>query len=734
MLMKLVIVESPAKCAKIQGYLGPGWEVYASYGHFRDLPKNEMGVEPPDYFPNYEVTNAKQLNFLKSKAKEASDIYLATDPDREGEAIAWHLFKCLGPGNYKRITFNEITKSAVTKAVNNPRQVDLKAFSAQQARRVLDRLQGYKVSPALSNKLGQRGLSAGRVQSVALKLIVDREIEIANFSSIKHYGVVIDVGFPAKDVGFPAKWDNVPFANPETGYQTSKPMADRIAQTTLVTVVSCEDKRQFQKPFAPLITSTLQQSAANVLKMGAKETMQVAQKLYEAGLITYMRTDNPNLSDEAVEAIWALLRSRNLGDYIPDKHNKWKTKAGAQEAHEAIRPTDVNVYNPDTGDDKQNKLYQLIWKAAVASQMKAAEYAVRKIVLQQTEPENLLAGSSVADKTVYFTATAKKLVFAGFKKLVENDTSKDTDDKDDALPTLPKLDVGTRLSVNSAKVTESDTKPPLRYTAPRLIKKLESSGVGRPATYASIIETILGRQYVVVKKNLFHPTEIGTAVSQALSPYFDFMNLKYTAGIETQLDELEKGKANYRAVITELDQILDKNLSAFGAAQISQVAKEIHLCPDCQQEIRLIKPKQGKQFWGHVDYKNNDCPAKFENKGGKPVKRKALPTSDDYPCPTCKKGHLQRRPAKKKGVFWWGCDNYPDCKQTYFDDDGKPQFETKQVQIDKTYPCPDCENGYLQRRESKKKKGSFFWGCSNWKQGCKHIAWDDNGKPQPKEN
>lgn len=723
--MKLVIVESPAKCAKIQGYLGSGWEVYASYGHFRDLPKNEMGVAPPDYYPNYELTNAKQLNFLKSKAATASEIYLATDPDREGEAIAWHLSKCLGASNYKRITFNEITKSAVTKAVNKPRQVDLNAFNAQQARRVLDRLQGYKVSPALSDKLGQRGLSAGRVQSVALKLIVDREIEINQFTSVKHYGVIIDVSSDV--ISFPAKWDNAPFVNVNTGYQTSKPMADRIAQSTHVTVVSCEDKRQLQKPFAPLITSTLQQSAANVLKMGAKKTMQVAQKLYETGLITYMRTDNPNLSDEAVEAIWGLLRSKNMTDYIPDKPNKWKTKANAQEAHEAIRPTDVNVYHPDTGDADQDKLYQLIWKAAVASQMKPAEYAVRKIVLQQTEPQNLLAGSSVADKIVYFTATAKQLVFDGFKKLLNSDTSKDTDDEDDTLATLPQLATGTVLPINSAKVTESDTKPPLRYTSPRLINKLESSGVGRPSTYASIIDTILSRQYVVLKKNLFYPTEIGTAVSQALSPYFDFMDLKYTAGVETQLDELEQGKANYRTVITELDRILDQNLAAFANAQIQQVEKEVHLCPDCQQEIRLIKPKKGSQFWGHVDYENNSCQTRFDNKSGKPVKREALPTTDDYPCPTCKQGHLQRKPAKKKNTFWWGCDNYPECKQTYFDNDGKPQFEQK---IDTTYQCPSCTDGYLQRRESKKKKGTFFWGCSNWKGGCKYIAWDDNGKPQ----
>lgn len=724
--MKLIIVESPSKCTKIQGYLGGGWEVYASYGHFRDLPKKEMGVAPPDYYPDYEVTNAKQLNFLKSKAKTASEIYLATDPDREGEAIAWHLSKCLGASNYKRITFNEITKSAVTKAVNSPRQVDLNAFNAQQARRVLDRLQGYKVSPALSDKLGQRGLSAGRVQSVALKLIVDREIEIANFSSIKHYGVTIDVGFPAK-------WDNAPFVNPDSGYQTSKLMADRIAQTTVVTVVSCEDSRQSKKPYPPLITSTLQQSAANVLKMGAKKTMQVAQKLYEAGLITYMRTDNPNLSEEAVTAIWDLLRAKNMHDYIPEQANKWRTKAGAQEAHEAIRPTDVNVYNPATGDDDQDKLYQLIWKAAVASQMKPAVYAVRKIVLQQTEPQNLLAGSSVADKIVYFTATAKKLVFPGYMRLLEQDTSNDVAKEDDDLPTLPQLAAGTQLSVNAATVTEADTKPPLRYTEPRLIKKLESSGVGRPATYASIVDTIVGRQYVVLKKKLFHPTEIGTAVSKALSPYFDFMNLKYTAGIETQLDELEKGKANYKALVTELDQILDNNLAQFKAAQISTVEREIHTCPDCDQEIRLIKPKQGKQFWGHVDYQNNQCQTYFDNKGGKPVKREALPTSNDYPCPTCGEGHLQRKPAKKKGVFWWGCDNYPTCKQTYFDDDGKPQLEPRQAPtIDKTHKCPDCEPGYLQRRESKKKKGNFFWGCSNWKNGCKHIAWDDNGKPQEK--
>lgn len=724
--MKLVIVESPSKCKKIQGYLGSGWEVYASYGHFRDLPKKSMGVKPPDYFPDYEITNAKQLNFLKSKATAASEVLLATDPDREGEAIAWHLSKCLGAKNYKRITFNEITKSAVTQAVNSPRKVDLNAFNAQQARRVLDRLQGYKVSPALSDKLGQRGLSAGRVQSVALKLIVDKEIELANFSSIKHYGVTIDVGFPAK-------WDNATFVNVDSGYQTSKPMAERIAKTTLVTVVSCEDSRTSKKPYPPLITSTLQQSAANVLKMGAKKSMQVAQKLYEAGLITYMRTDNPNLSDEAVEAIWAYLNASNLSDYIPKKPNIWKKKAGAQEAHEAIRPTDVTLLEPVTGDSEQDQLYQLIWKAAVASQMKSALYAVRKIVLQQVEPENLLAGSSVANKTVYFNTAAKKLLFPGFMKLLDKDTSSDVSTEDDNVTTLPKLTAGTELSVNSAIVTEADTKPPLRYTEPRLIKKLESSGVGRPATYASIIDTILGRQYVVLKKKLFHPTEIGTAVSQALSPYFDFMDLKYTAGIETQLDELEKGKANYRAVITELDQILDRNLAQFKTAQISSVERVVHNCPDCGQEIRLIKPNQGKSFWGHVDYQNNPCKTKFDNKGGKPVKREVLPTSTDHPCPTCGKGYLQRKPAKKKGIFWWGCDNYPTCKQTYFDDGGKPQFTQRQTStIDQTHKCPDCEPGYLQRRKSKKKEGNFFWGCSNWKNGCKYIAWDDNGKLQEK--
>ena len=785
-MSKLLIVESPNKTDKIQHYLGSGWVVAASYGHIRDLPPGEMGVAPPDYRPQY-VTgerSGKTIAKLKALARDADEIWLATDPDREGEAIAWHLQQVIGHGKTcRRVTFNEITQSAVAQAIRQPRQVDTRLFAAQEARRVLDRLYGYKVSPLAGDKLGQRGISAGRVQSPALRLVVEREEAIRAFVKTQHFGVAVELPGDTGAASWSAQWDTRPLVTDDHPYITDRDTAVEVLEAALpgLVVTAFEEKTQARKAPPPFTTSTLQQAAANRLKIGVETTMKLAQALFEAGLITYHRTDNPNLSQEGVQMVWDYLHERGQAQYIPEKPNTWKAKDGAQEAHEAIRPTDFHVFDPQTGKAQQDALYKLIWRRALACQMKDAQFQLRTAQLQTLSPvaalQGLPPGNTASPPKALFKASGSLRIYDGWMRVADDDYT--SEEEAEAANPLPKLTVGARYVPQDGKILDLETKPPPRYSEPALIRALEREGIGRPSTYASIIGTIQQRGYVEVVKRQFVPTELGTALIQALRGRFDFLEIAYTRGMEDHLDDIAHGKAGYRAVVAHYDQALDAQLAVFAADTSVQPlagAAETFPCPHCEDgRLRRLKGKNG-YFWGCSNYQRepNPCQTTLPDAHGKPGQRPAK--TQDHPCPACGEGYLQRRPGKKKNTFWWGCDRYPACTHSAPDDGGKPGAwgerppagsdgtKTKAASgrtqadtgsggttsrsasgrkkgtasgdkatpgkngkaIDKTYPCTVCGKGWLQKRSGSR---GVFWGCSNYP-GCTHGENDIHGVPQ----
>lgn len=673
--MKLLIVESPSKIKKISSYLGKDWQVEASFGHVRDLPSHEMGVTAPDYVPDYAVVERSkgQVAKLKTAAKQAEEIWLATDPDREGEAIAWHLLELLGKGKIvKRITFNEITESAIQKAVKNPRQIDMNLVMAQQGRRVLDRLYGYKISPALSAKLAKTGVSAGRVQSVALKLIVERERAIRDFKTTKHYSVILD--FENNEKIWSAKWKADAFIDEDSPYITDIQEVQKVIEAAKqgVIVLRMKEQEKKRRPSAPLITSTLQQAAANKLKMSVGDTMKAAQKLFEAGFITYMRTDNPNLSDEAIASLHEFLHSVGQSEHIADKPNKWKAKEDAQEAHEAIRPTNFALKAAEIDDEQAQALYKLIRRAAIASQMKDAIYKVRTIELQTLSEVELKNVPQPQSSKMTFTASGNKLLYSGWR-LMGDDYS--NEDEEEETIELPELQENIKLQPVHAKITDLETKPPRRYSETSLVKALERDGIGRPATYANIIDTQLKRNYAILKNRVFEPTTLGEAVVLALEGKFQIMETAYTAEMETQLDAVAQGRANYVDVVSHYDTALNAELATFHATNIAVHGGTQHLCPRCNTgTLRRIKGKNG---------------------------------------------------------YFWGCSNYkatPACDYVANDDKGEP---AKVQEISTEYPCPE-ENcsGFLQRHQSNKNKKKYWWGCSEYKNGCRYMAFDEGGKPK----
>ena len=602
-MTKLLIVESPNKTAKIQHYLGSGWVVAASYGHIRDLPPGEMGVAPPDYRPQY-VTgerSGKTIAKLKALARDADEIWLATDPDREGEAIAWHLQQVIGRDKTcRRVTFNEITQSAIAQAIHQPRQVDTRLFAAQEARRVLDRLYGYKVSPLAGNKLGQRGISAGRVQSPALRLVVEREEAIRAFTKTKHSGVVVELPGDTGAASWSAQWDTRPLVTDDHPYITDRNIAVAVLEAALpgLVVTAFDEKTQARKPPPPFTTSTLQQAAANRLKIGVETTMKLAQALFEAGLITYHRTDNPNLSQEGVQMVWDYLRAKGQAQYIPEKANVWKAKDGAQEAHEAIRPTDFHTYDPQTGNAQQDALYKLIWRRALACQMRDAQFQVRTAQLQTLSPvaalQGLPPGNDAPAPTALFKASGSLRIYDGWMRVADDDYT--SEEEQEAANPLPQLAVGAQHVPQDGKILDLETKPPARYSEPALIRALEREGIGRPSTYASIIGTIQQRGYVEVVKRQFVPTELGTALVQALRGRFDFLEIAYTRGMEDHLDDIAHGKAGYRAVVAHYDQALDAQLAVFAAdTSVQPLAGAAETLPLSPLRRRAFAPPQGQK-------------------------------------------------------------------------------------------------------------------------------------------
>ena len=621
MCAKLLILESPGKVKKVQEILGSGWKVAASVGHVRDLPVKEMGVAAPDFKPKYVPTDRGKdvLSRLANLVKNAEAVYLATDPDREGEAIAWHLQDALKLKDARRVTYAEITEKAIKAALDAPRSIDMALVAAQEGRRVLDRFCGYMVSGPLSNVAGEK-LSAGRVQSPAVRLVVEREREIQNFRSTTHYGA--ELTFENVDNitdGWKAVWQvdewlkkacrdgkqprsvseegtTLPASESEsrTGragerYLMDKALAEKAAALRSLEVTDCKESESKVAPPAPFTTSSLQQAASNALKFTPKQTMQLAQRLYEQGMITYMRTDSPNLSEDAVEAIRAFCEGQ--GWPLVEKPRSWKSKEGAQEAHEAVRPTHIEIEEAgETADEKA--LYRLIRLRSLASQLEDAVYTVR--LLQLT--------AELDGKQAVFEARGKTLLSHGWKVLTAEDAATEDAPGEDAGAAEPENPVpgmkpGTRPTAMAGTVLTRKTKPAPRFTEASLVRELEKCGIGRPSTYAAILDTIMSRGYVKTEKRFLVPTPVGVMVVDALQGNFSFIEYEFTRTMEQALDDIAAGKADYRAVIGESHARLEQELQAFARATGK-------VCPKCGKPMvrRVKKPgkdgKSGYDFWG----------------------------------------------------------------------------------------------------------------------------------------
>lgn len=640
----LVIVESPAKCKTINKFLGSGYEVAASMGHVIDLPKSKMGIDIENNFePKYIVTKdrKKTLSELKKKAKSKKEIYLACDPDREGEAISWHLKNELGAGKkIARVVFNEITKEAVQEAFKHPMDIDMNLVGAQQARRVVDRLVGYSLSPLLWQKVG-RGLSAGRVQSVALRLIVDREREIRAFVPEEYWSVEAHLRKKkSKDEPFLAKLEKV--KDKKLEIKDTKLAHDTVEKIKKSPFVVREIKSQKRKrnPYPPFTTSKLQQAAYNLFRFQASKTMRLAQMLYEGvdigeegsvGLITYMRTDAVRISEQALAEVRQFIKTEYGKDYLPEKPHYYKAKKQAQEAHEAIRPTSVKRRPKDMEPyltPELMKLYTLIWNQTVASQMTSA-------VIHQ-ESVDIAAGD------YGFKATGSRIEFPGFLVLQGKEEEEESN--------LPPLKEGEELDLDKLEPLQHFTKPPARYTDATIVKALEERGIGRPSTYAPTIATITSRDYVRRESGSLLPTELGMLVTDLLVKHFGkLLDFEFTAKMEEELDEVEEGKVEWVGVVRnfygQFNQEMDQARSEMQTVRREAEATN-EICEKCGKPM-VIK-------WGRR--------GRFMSCSGWPECKNAKSISTDVACPQCQQGKLVQRRAKSgKGRSFFGCTRYPEC-------------------------------------------------------------------------
>lgn len=668
----LVIVESPAKAKTIGKYLGSKFIVKASMGHIRDLPKSQIGVEVDRNFePKYITIRGKGsiLKELKDASKKVKKIYLAADPDREGEAIAWHLAHYLdvGPEELCRVVFNEITKDAVKDAFKTPRRINQDLVNAQQARRILDRLVGYKISPLLWKKV-KKGLSAGRVQSVAVKLIQDRENEIKAFEPEEYWSitVVLDAG---KTV-FEAKYHSINGEKKELHSQEDVDLILAAMGNDAFTVKEVKEKERQRNPSPPFITSSMQQEAARKLNFRASKTMSVAQQLYEGidlgkegtvGLITYMRTDSTRISPVAQEEAKDFIFNKYGPAFYPEIPRQYtKKNANAQDAHEGIRPTSV-LREPDQMkaflSKDQYRLYKLVWDRFVASQMASA--------VLDTMTIDLTAGETV------FRANGSKMKFAGFMKVYVESNDDGTTEEDKLLPPLSK---GDSLQKQTVDPKQHFTQPPPRYTEARLVRALEEMGIGRPSTYAPTLETIQKRGYVAIEEKKFVPTELGELVIQLMQEFFpEILDIEFTAHMEEELDFVEEGKEDWVRVLDTFYTSFEKRL-IFAEEEM----KEIEIQDEISDEIC---EKCGK----HLVYKMGRF-GKFLACSGFPDCRNTKPIIKDIgvTCPTCHTGKIVERRSKKGRVFY-GCDQYPTCDFVSWD---KP--------VNK--PCPVCSSMMIEKR------------------------------------
>lgn len=725
MSKNLIIVESPAKTRTLKKFLGRGWEVRASLGHIRDLAKKDLGIDA-DYEPKYVVLTAKRevVADLKKAAKGADIVYLAPDPDREGEAIAWHIAEVLGKDakEIKRVTFNEITKPAVLRALANPADIDARKVDAQQARRVLDRLMGFRLSPLLWDKVKQ-GLSAGRVQSVALKMVCERQAEIDAFVSEEYWliGARLEGRLPP---AFLARLHEIDGKKAAVGNGED---AGRIASDLTAgtfTVRAVERKESKQNPAPPFITSRLQQEAARRFGFTVKRTMALAQGLYEGvevgergqiGLITYMRTDSTRVADEALDAGRAFIAATYGEASMPAKPNRYKTKASAQDAHEAIRPTYFDL-PPDALRDvlqaDQLKLYKLIWDRFIASQMLPAVFDVTQV--------------DVANGRYSLRATGKVMKSPGFLAVYrEVATDEATPAEDDA--TLPTLAAGETLRLLELAKEQKFTQPPAQYSEAMLVRALEENGIGRPSTYAQILTTITEREYVEKLESRFHPTRLGSVVNQLLQGSFhDIINEGYTAALEGRLDEIEEGRLEWKQALREFDVKFAADLAEAGKVMPNVKREGIptdEICPKCSAVLRLRFGRFGG-FFGCTNYPTCDYTRNLDEAappaGASPANSEGQPAGVDGaaaepevpPCEKCGKPMALRR--SRFGTFY-GCTGYPECKNLR--KLGPAPAAPKPTGV----PCPECSKGMIE--EKKSRRGKIFYSCNRYPD-CKFALWD----------
>ncbi len=676
-MSKLLIVESPSKIKSIKKYLGTGYEVMASKGHIRDLPKSKLGVDiNNDFQPQYiNMAEKKDLiKELKNAVSDCDEVFLATDPDREGEAISWHLAQILGLNmdDLNRVTFNEITKTGVTNGMKSPRKIDMNLVDAQQARRVLDRIVGYKLSPFLWKKV-KSGLSAGRVQTVALKLVVEREREIENFVSEEYWSVEAKLASGRKTFIAKLYGDKNGKIDLIENEQSANNILENLQNAEYIVTDVKKGKRNRQ-PAPPFITSTLQQEASRKLGFSGQRTMRIAQQLYEGvdiaghgttGLITYMRTDSLRISEEA-RAVAQNYISNNFGSkYLPQTPRYFKTKNGAQDAHEAIRPTVIDL-SPDkvkaSLTTEQYKLYKLIWERFIASLMAAC--------VQDTVNVDITANDYL------FKASGYSVKFDGFTVLYEEGKDEDVD-KESSLPEMTKDEV---LKLRELTPNQHFTQPPSRYVEATLIKALDENGIGRPSTYAPIISNIMNRDYIVKEKKALKPTELGKVISDLMVQYFNkIFDVKFTAGLELKLDKIGAGDLNWVETIKDFYGDFD---NYYQKAESSLTGKRVKV-PDVESDV--VCDKCGRKMVVKTSRfgKFLACPGYPECKNTKPVPEDEI----TQPCPKCG-GKLVKR-LSKKGNKFYGCTNYPNC------DFAAPGIPTGEV-------CRECGSYIINGMKGKK--------------------------------
>lgn len=744
----LVVVESPAKAKTIKKYLGRNFDVKASVGHVKDLPKSKIGVDVEKGFtPQYDVIKgkAKVLSDIKKAAKKADRVFLATDPDREGEAIAWHISEELGAeggdGRIRRVLFNEITKNAILKAIDKPLDLDRKKFDSQQARRILDRLVGYQISPILWKKV-RRGLSAGRVQSVAVRLVVEREREIQAFVPEEYWSVEADLA-AALPPEFRAKLSKVDGKKAELKDQATTEAVVRHVEQSKFRVETVEKKERRRNAPPPFTTAKLQQEAANRLGFSPKKTMTLAQKLYEGielgdegaiGLITYMRTDSVRLSAEAVDAARVFIADRYGKDHLPAEPVVFKTKAkAAQEAHEAVRPTTlewtperVAPFFDQMGERDMYRLYELVWNRFIACQMVPAVYdqTTADIV---AEPDGSAGGRAGAEgggtsiSRATFRATGSILKFPGYlavygAKPPEEEAGAEEPEKEngngeakgneDRL--LPPLEAGMPLDLRKLLHEQHFTQPPPRFNESSLVKEMEQRGIGRPSTYAAILDTIQEKGYVEKIERNFKPTHLGLVVTDELVKSFPReMDIAFTASMEERLDDIEEGNAGWQAVLGDFygkfKEDLEKAEVTMRDVKRQEIATEL-TCEKCGKPMVIKWGRMGEFLAcsGYPECRNTMNFRRDENGAIAPEKEEDVPT--DEKCPEC-----QSPMVMKRGRFgkFLACTRYPECKGT------------KPVSIGVS--CPKECGGYISERRSR--RGKTFYGCSSYPK-CDFVSWD----------